>query len=170
MSGNFPSGFEGFQAQLEAMAEAAGGDELAWMAAEHIFAQAIEGRRHSAPADRDRFAYPGPHLGGWVRASPLQWSEATERAVSALQAGAAKLEPGEKFRLVWTHSRMVRATSQAAIPLVNRRGLHFHILPMGDALARANGFNFRSYYREFRTEAGADAFFPRLAEREFKLP
>lgn len=150
------------------MAEAAGGDALAWQAAEHIFAAAIEQRCRNAPSTRDGFHYRGPHRGEWLRASALQWDEAGAVAARAMRS-PVELAPGKRFDIAWNSQTIWRVAAQAAIPLCHRRGLHFTFTEPGYSLAMSNGFTMRSHYREFRTQAGADAFFPKLAKREFDI-
>lgn len=176
MSGNFPSGFSGFQARLQATIEACGGDELARMAVEREFRSALErevrDRETETGADRN-FHYPRPHLGAWLAASDEDFDKAGAWAEGQFEF-ADGVEPqipdGETFRVVWGERAIARATRKAGIVLAERRRNLVSFTDAGAAMARDNGVRLRSHHRTFGSEEAAIAFLPKLATREFRLP
>lgn len=171
MTGNFPEGFAGFQARLEAAAEAAGGDALAWMAAEHAFASAIEQAMRDRPETRSQVYYRRPHRGEWLRAREEDWGKAgdiAERRFYFEEADAPQLDAGERFRTIWGRDSAIRATRKAGILLAHRHGRTITISEPGYALARQNGFIFRSNYRHYGSEEGAASALAKLAQLELR--
>lgn len=160
---NFPTGFDGFQARMEAAIEACGGDHIARMHCEREFAAAIA---RQVRKGRDRpHKCPGPHRGEWLAATAEQFDRAAQDAERRCVLADPPPMNGERFKLLWGKETMVRATSRGAVILATRRGLHASLTDTGYALASMNGHTHRSHHRTFRSEEGAAAFFPRLAEQ-----
>lgn len=176
MTGNFPLGFAGFQAALEACVEATGGDWLARAAVEEEFQRAVhrQVRRREVERGQERpFEYPRPHRSDWMSATEEDWAIAAKDASASFffpDDAPPKIPDGQRFAIVWGSRAIARATRQAGLILATRSRASIHFSDAGYRLARDNGITMRSHHRHFRTEDAAIAFFPRLAEKEFKLP
>lgn len=173
MSSNYPAGFAGFQMHMEAAAEAAGGDALAWMAAEHVFAAAIESvmRKAERREERDLFHFRRPHLGQWLRARDPDWQAAAEIADQHFyfdESDAPALAEGEHYRTIYGRDSVIRVTRKAGIVLAKRHGTMLSLTDPGYAWAQRNGHTFRSHHRHYRTAAAAILALAKLAQNELK--
>lgn len=175
MSGNFPSGFEGFQARMEATIEACGGDDLARMAVERSFRAELERavrKRESELNQGRKFEYPRPHHGSWLAATAPDFDLAAAEAEASHQfelEADPDIPEGQQFKIVWGGQAIARAARRGGIILAKRSRTCVTLTDAGYALAVSNGIYLRSHHRTFGSEEAAKAFFPRLAEREFKL-
>lgn len=175
MTGNYPSGFDGFQARMEATIEACGGDWLARASVEEEFqrtlARAVRKREQGTDQERP-FDYRRQFKSEWMAATALDFNHAGEEAEQGFFFPDDQLPDvpeGQRFVLRWGKQAIARCTRQAGIILCTRRGQSFHFTDAGGWLSRDNGYPLRSHHRHLRTDAAADSFFERLAQRELKL-
>lgn len=169
---NYPAGFAGFQARMEAAAEAAGGDALAWMAAEHAFAASIESiMRRDRKDDRDLYRYRRPHLGAWLRAREEDWANAAAAAEAQIYfdpEDAPEFDEGQQWRTIHGQATVLRVTRRAGIILATQHGRMVSLTDPGYALAVANGFTFRSHHRHYGSAQAASKAMARLTQTELR--
>jgi hypothetical protein len=167
MKSNQSAGFEAFQDQMLECAEACGGDPLADMWAEHLFAECLRSVMRTRPEIRHirPYGFPGPHRGEWLRASEHDFALAAEIARDHWYVDIAGTRiPVGDFSIVHTSAGIWRSGPRGVITLMIRRGRDRQITDCGMALAQANGRNPRSKYQSYSTEQRAIDAIPGIAE------
>lgn len=182
MSSNFPTGFFGFRARMDAMAEMLGGDALAKCAVERVFAEDLESVAKRSYDDSDRpFTMHLPHHAGWTRATEADFDRAAEIAEGRFLLGDEFQAAGEvdygAYKIVWGLGWIVRIPNPnrgAALLLATSRGSAWSessditVTEEGLHLAGVNNDGFRTRYRRVQSKAALLRTFESWANKEFR--